>query len=147
VAAVRPVANAQDSTAEVYLADAGLPDLDRWPAQLARWANASYDFRGVEVTLAGAVTGEGGVMRLTVPGVAEPITLLPLEPGTELAWDLKAGRPRPATAAERDAYRNLFQATREHGTGLPARLTGPLRRTPAGWSLLVRLVGLEPACR
>ncbi|MGH3672308.1 MAG: galactose oxidase early set domain-containing protein, partial [Pseudonocardiaceae bacterium] len=48
VAAVRPIANTQDSTAEVYLHDQSLPDLDSWPEQLASSANASYDFRGVE---------------------------------------------------------------------------------------------------
>lgn len=142
VVAVRPCATAEDSTAEVYLADAGLPDLDRWPAQLAQWANGSYAFRGVEVTLAGTITGERGVVRLEVPSLEDPITLLFPEPGAELAWDRAALRTGPATSAERDAHPNLFQATREYGRDLAVRLTGRLRKTAAGWSLLVRLVDL-----
>src|SRR5207342_521182 len=55
VAVVAPDADAADSTAQVYLRGDGLPDLDAWPAQLARSANGSYTFRGVELTVDGTV--------------------------------------------------------------------------------------------
>jgi hypothetical protein len=58
VAAVRPIANTEDSTAEVYLRDEGLPDLSNWTRQFAYRANRSYDFRGVEVTLIGTVRSQ-----------------------------------------------------------------------------------------
>ncbi len=78
VAAVRPIANTVDSTAEVYLTHQGLPDLDRWPDQIARWANGSYDFRGVEVTIAGTVNERNGILDLTAPTLPTPVQLLTL---------------------------------------------------------------------
>jgi hypothetical protein len=98
VAAVRPYADAADSTADVFLGGDALPDLDAWPEQLARSANGSYAFRGVELTVAGDVVRDGDDLVL----VAEhrpPIALRPLE--QVLAWDLAARRPRSATAEER----------------------------------------------
>lgn len=145
VAAVRPSANTADSTAEVYLTHQGLPDLDRWPDQLARWANGSYDFRGVEVTIAGVIGERDGVLHLTVPTLPTPVQLLALHPGTELAWDLQAQRVRAATNDERDAHRHLIQRWRNHSGGAFAvRVTGPLHKTDTGWSLSVRTIDDEP---
>ncbi|MGH3567414.1 MAG: galactose oxidase-like domain-containing protein [Pseudonocardia sp.] len=144
VAAVRPIANTTDSTAEVYLTDQGLPDLDRWPEQIARWANGSYDFRGVEVTIAGTVTEHDGVLRLTGPTLPASVQLLALRRGTELPWDLSTRRSRPAPNDERDAHRHLMQRCRQHSAGLAIRVTGPARKTSDGWSLLVRTVEDEP---
>ena len=59
VAVVTPYADAADSTAEVFLGGDGLPDLDAWPAELARSANGSYAFRGVEVGVDGTVERRG----------------------------------------------------------------------------------------
>jgi galactose oxidase len=50
---VRPVPNAGDSTAYVYLEHEGLPDLDVWPSQFANIANGTHIFRGAEVTAEG----------------------------------------------------------------------------------------------
>jgi hypothetical protein len=135
VAAVAPNANATDSTAEVYLRDDTLPDLEAWPTQLARSANGSYAFRGIELTLDGTVEQHGGDLVL-VPGGRYPnIHLQPLTPGSELAWDLASRRPRPATAEERDAHRRAA-----HRVGAPARVTGPATEIGGRWSLAVRVV-------
>jgi len=128
VAAVRPYADAADSTADVFLGDDDLPDLDAWPEQLARSANGSYAFRGVELTVAGDVVREGDDLAL----VAEhrpPIALRPLE--QVLAWDLAARRPRPATAEERAAFGHLAE-------GETVLVTGILTKSGADWSLAVR---------
>jgi galactose oxidase len=128
VAVVTPYADAEDSTAEVFLADHGLPDLDAWPAELARSANGSYAFRGVEVTVDGTVERHGD--DLVLVGAHRPsIRLRPLE--EVLAWDLTARRPRAATDAERAAYERLTAAD-------AVRVTGTLTKSGEDWSLAVR---------
>ena len=69
---VRPIANADDSTAEVYLSSQSLPDLRCWPEQFAQWANRSYDFRGVEVTLSGTVREQDRSLVLISPSGSDP---------------------------------------------------------------------------
>jgi len=129
VVAVAPHANAADSTAEVYLRDDGLPDLDAWPAELARSANGSYAFRGVELTLHGTVERQGD--GLVLVGRHPDVHLRPL--AGVLAWDLDAAAPRPATSAERDAFGHLE-------AGAAVRVTGPATHADGRWSLAVRVV-------
>lgn len=136
VAAVDPVADTADSTAVVYLHGTGLPDLRRWPARIARSAGGGYAFRGIELTVTGPLMQLNG--RLVLDGPA-PLRLRALRPGTELAWDLATRSPRPATPAERNAYRDLRR--RAAAGPLTATVTGPARLTRTGWSLLVREVG------
>jgi hypothetical protein len=138
VAAVRPIANAEDSTADVYLRGDRLPDLAGWPAQIAASANGSYDFRGVEVTLTGTVSERDGVVRLATPSSDVPLRLAPLEPGAKVQWNLGAGRVQDVTAEERDAYRLLRAGDHD---GRPLQVTGPLTSTDDGWVLQVRTVG------
>jgi galactose oxidase len=107
VAAVRPIANAEHSTAEVYLYDQGLPDLDSWPEQIARWANGSYDFRGVEVTVTGTVREQDGIVQLTGPSFDAPVSLMPLRQDMKLQWDHRTRSVIDTTSDERDAYQNL----------------------------------------
>jgi galactose oxidase len=133
VAAVAPHADATDSTAQVYLRDNTLPDLDAWPTQLARSANGSYTFRGIELTLDGTI--EQHDSDLVLVGHHPTIHLRPLTPGTELAWDLTTRQPRPATADERDAHRRAADRV-----GTPARVTGPATNIGGQWSLAVRIL-------
>ena len=130
VAAVRPYADAADSTAEVFLGHDGLPDLDAWPEQLARSANGSYAFRGVELTVEGGVVRDGDHLAL-VAGHRPSIALRPLE--QVLAWDLTARRPRAATAEERAAFGHLAE-------GDTAQVTGTLTKSDGNWSMAVREV-------
>lgn len=139
VVAVRPIANAEHSTAEVYLHHQGLPDLDRWPEQIAHWANGSYDFRGVEVTVTGAVGEHDGALQLTGPSLDAPVKLMPLGQGMKLQWDHRTSSVRDATSDELDAYQNLESAHQDlRGGNEPVRVTGPLAKTDAGWVLYVR---------
>lgn len=130
VAVVTPYADAEDSTAEVFLGDRGLPDLDDWPGQLARSANGSYAFRGAEVTVDGTVEQQGDDLVL-VAADRPSIRLRPLE--QVLAWDLAARRARTATDAERAAYGRLAVAD-------AVRVTGTITKSGADWSLAVRVV-------
>jgi hypothetical protein len=139
VAAVRPIADAEHSTAEVYLHDQGLPDLDRWPEQLARWANGSYDFRGVEVTVTGTIAEQDGVLWLSGPSFDAPVQLMPLAQGVKLQWDLQTRSVIETTSDELSAYENLERRFRGlEGGGGPVQVTGPLSKTAAGWMLYVR---------
>jgi hypothetical protein len=137
VEAVRPIANAADSTADVYLRDRGLPDLDVWPAQLARWANRSYDFRGVEATVEGKIRERDGALWLAGPPLARPVELALFRPDVKLQWDHRARKPREATSDELGAYEEL----RRRGSASaaePVRVTGPLVKAGEGWRLHVR---------
>ncbi len=139
VAAVRPIANAEDSTAEVYLSDQGLPDLDSWPEQFARWANRSYDFRGVEVTVVGTVREQGGTLQLTGSPLGAPVNLMPFKQDVKLQWDHQMGRVKDVATDELDAYPRLERRYQELGGGdKPTRVTGPLTRAGTGWVLYVR---------
>ena len=139
VAAVRPIANAEHSTADVYLRDQSLPDLDSWPEQIARWANNSYDFRGVEVTVTGTVGEQDGILRLTGPSFDAPVRLRPLSEGMKLQWNHHTRSVRNTTSGEREAYQNLAGRYRDLRGGYePMRVTGPLTKTSTGWVLYVR---------
>ena len=134
VVVVTPYADAADSTAEVFLGTNGLPDLDDWPDELARSANGSYAFRGIELTVDGTVERRGDEVVL-LSAYRPPIRLHPLEPGEELAWDLTERRPRPATDEERAAYTRLADRI-----GHTVQVTGPATKSGADWSLAVREV-------
>ena len=139
VQSVRPIANAEDSTADVYLHGDTLPDVDRWTEQIARVANGSYDFRGVEVSVKGGVRAQNGGLGLTGPLIDKPVVLAPLEQVEKVQFDRQTGAARPATANELGAYQRLIARYRAAGAGdFPARVTGPLRRKDAGWILHVR---------
>jgi hypothetical protein len=137
VGAVRPIANSEDSTATVYLARRALPDLERWPTQLAASANASYHYRGVEVSLTGRVGDIGGELRLTVSDEVV-VTLASFQPGSMLAWDLRAGRPRPASIDELQAFDRLRTSLAGTSPSGPVRVTGPLRISEGCPTVLVR---------
>jgi galactose oxidase len=139
VRAVRPIANAEDSTADVYLYGDTLPNVDRWAEQIARVAGGSYDFRGVEISVKGSVQAQNGGLELTGPLIDKPVTLAALEQVNKVQFDRPTGAAKPANAEELAAYQRLFARYRAAGAGdFPARVTGPLRRKDAGWILHVR---------
>jgi hypothetical protein len=135
---VRPVPNAQDSTAFVYLAHEGLPDLDSWPAQFATLSNGSHIFRGVEVTVTGSIEARAGY-GLVMDGndTRPPLLLQPIEPADKIQWDVTAGAPKPLDPLEQGAYAGLLEEVK--GGSLDATVTGPLRKDDGrGYILEVR---------
>jgi hypothetical protein len=139
VEAVRPIPNSDVATAELFLRDQGLPDLDRWPEEFAEWANRSYDFRGVEVKVAGTLREEAGELELIGPTFPAPVRLLPLAQGMKVQWDYAARKPQEATSGELQAYDNLrLQLQSQRDPGKPVRVTGPLTKTAVEWILYVR---------
>jgi hypothetical protein len=139
VQAVRPIANAEDSPADVYLHGDTLPNVERWAEQIARVANGSYDFRGIEVSVKATVEAQNGGLRLTGPSTDKPVVLAPLEQGEKIQFDRARGTPELATADELGAYDRLFSVFRTAQLAdLPVRVTGPLRMRDNGWVLQVR---------
>ena len=139
VEAVQPIADAETGTADLYLSNQGVPDLERWPEEFAEWANRSYDFRGVEVRLSGTVRERDGELELIGSVFASPVQLLRLHQGMKIQWDFAARKPQDATPDELEAYDSLrheFQSAT--GFHQPVRVTGPLTTTAARWSLYVR---------
>jgi galactose oxidase len=139
VQAVRPIANAEDSTADVYLHGDTLPDVERWAEQITSIANGSYDFRGVEVSVTATVTAQDGGLGLSGPHIDKPVALAPLEQVEKVQFHRPTSTAKPATADELGAYERL--ATRYRGGGaadLPARVTGPFKKAENGGVLHVR---------
>ena len=136
---VDPVPDGERSTATVFLADDGLPALDRWDEQFRAMVHDSYLLRGVEVSLSGTVEARNGVFVLAAEGPRAPVELAPLGPGQKIQWDRAAASPEPVEPSEAAAYDVL---TRLAGAAdaRPLRVTGPLHQTEAGYQLQVRLV-------
>ena len=138
VSAVRPVANAEDSTANVYLGRDTLPNIDRWAEQIAQTANGSYDLRGVEISVTGVPVPQAGGLTLTGPLFVAPLLLRPLGDADKVQFDLATRRARPATSEEKAAFDRLATRVGAARDAAPMRVTGPLVRAGDGWVLHVR---------
>jgi hypothetical protein len=139
VAAVAPISNAADSTADVYIRPEALPALDDWPAQFAYTANASYEFRGIEVWAIGPVQEIQGALRMTLTLSNLDIVLAPLSQEMKIQWDREARRPKPATVDELLAYSELRKQIADKKTlSVEFRVIGPMKRIDGLWTLFVR---------
>jgi galactose oxidase len=137
---VRPVPNAQDSTAYVYLEHEGLPDLDVWPAEFASIANGTHIFRGVEVTVEGVLeTREGNTLVLEGKELRPPVVLEPIQASDKVQWDATKGSQKPLDLLEQQAYVRLQEKVKNAGGSLKAKVTGPLKKSEHGYLLEVRM--------
>jgi galactose oxidase len=136
---VRPIPNAQDSTAYVYLEHGGLPDLDLWPAEFAKVANGTHHLRGVEVTEQG-VTELHQLDNLVMRGSDRrpPLYLKPIEPEDKIQWDPVTASTKPLEPAEQNAYAGLLERVKAAGGSLAATVIGPLRKLGYEYVLEVR---------
>jgi galactose oxidase len=122
VQSVRPIANAEDSTADVYLHGDTLPDVDRWTEHIARVTNGSYDFCRVEVSVKGSMRAQNGGLGLTGPLIDKQVVLAPLEQVEKVQFDRPTGRAKVATVDELAAYHRLLARYQDAGTvDAPAR--------------------------
>ena len=139
VKVVRPLPNAQDSTAYVYLEHDGLPDLEVWPEQFAAIANGTHLFRGVEVTLENVlITDQTGTLIMHGNDIRPPILLEPIEASDKIQWDVKEGALKPLAPEESDAYVRLQQKVKDAGGSLTATVIGPIKKFDGGYILKVR---------
>ncbi|KAK4207409.1 copper radical oxidase [Rhypophila decipiens] len=153
VEVVSPVPNQPDSLAFVYIKRdkmgkpaVMLPDVDKWRKELSETVNASYEMRGIEVTLKGKATLKGPVknregLKFTVKedhtgGDEVVVRLAPFEQKSQLKWDVESQAPKMVTDVERSAYGKLMnRVTRVWGDGgLDVRVSGTLQKQgdPAG---------------
>jgi hypothetical protein len=134
VAYVNPVADASTSTAEVFLLDNTIPDPERWKREFQDSANASYEIRGIEVSVEGQLSREGDRFRLSLAdGQQVDIERPAADAKVQWNWDAKAPEiftEQEAAAAERPAP----HAEASHR----ARLTGPLRKQNGKLAIAVR---------
>jgi galactose oxidase len=137
---VRPMPNAKDSTGFVYLKDAGLPDIEAWPNEFAKIANAVHRIRGVEISVNGLVRDLGGAAVIIQGDGPRPSMLLqPIEPGDKIQWNAANASPQPLTPDEQKAYESLEGKVKDRGGSLQATVTGPLQKSGQGYILKVRL--------
>jgi galactose oxidase len=137
---VRPVPNADDSTAYVYLKHDGLPDLDVWASDFARMANGTYIFRGVEVTVTSLVEARSsGNLVMDGNDTRPPLPLSPIQAADKIQWDAPKTAPKPLALLEQSAFKRLLDAAKAAGGSLAASVTGPLRKDgDEGYVLEVR---------
>ena len=139
VKVVRPIPNAADSTAYVYLQHPGLPDIDVWPAQFASIANGIHLFRGVEITVGGQIqVQDGGSLLMKGNDVRPPLLLQPIQESDKIQWDAATMSLKPVTALERGAYQELRETVRRGGDSLRVTITGPLKKSDREYVLEVR---------
>jgi galactose oxidase len=136
---VRPIANAEDSTAYVYLTHDGLPAIEKWPSQFARIANESYKFRGVEVTLKGIVERLNGELFLQGNDVRPNILLHPMEETDKIQWDRSTGSYKHLKEDERLAYQYLASRITDSGRyPTQVQITGSLIKKADRFEIYVR---------
>jgi galactose oxidase len=136
---IRPLPNAEDSTAYVYLAHEGLPDLDVWPTEFAKIANGTHVFRGVELTVDDLVqVHEGDTLIMHGDDLRPPLLLQPMQPADKIQWDFSKGSPKPLDPAEQRAYSRLQEQVEAAGNSLRATVTGPLKKAGHRYVLEVR---------
>lgn len=136
---VGPIPNAGDSTATVFLRDEGLPALDKWGEQFRSFANGTYELRGVEVTLEGAVEERDGRLFLRGSGQRPPVRLAPLTAAAIIQWNQPARAVKPLDDDEALAYERLVAASKDPTDGRQVRVTGPLEQTDGRYRLRVRV--------
>jgi galactose oxidase len=137
---VKSVARTPDSyncTAIVHLKTASLPDVDQWTEQFKTMVGQLYVFRGVEATVTGSVEQREGGLVMRIPGLEQPVALLPLE--HKLQWNFKRASARQPEPVEQASFNELLA---KRGAAKPGefrvQVTGPLRKTDKGTVLEVR---------
>jgi galactose oxidase len=140
VAVVKAVANAKDSTAEVFLSTNGLPNLDIWRRKFSAMAKGSYDFRGIEVALDGAVTVQGDHLIFSGPSSTWSVKLEPLGETAKVQWDWATKAAAAPTVDETAAYQRLVERARAAGGQTRAQISGPLSKDGGTLRLAVRAI-------
>ncbi|MEN4478742.1 galactose oxidase-like domain-containing protein [Mycolicibacterium cosmeticum] len=140
VDSVAPLANSDDSTAEMFLTDSGLPALDQWVEQFGQIVNGRYEWRGVEVTLSGGLQRRDNAVFLTGDAARPPVRLAPLLAAEKVQWDVNTRAPQPLTDEEIRAYTRVEQTVADPSAAQQITVTGPLIAVPGGYELHVRAV-------
>lgn len=135
---VRPIANAEDSTAELYLDHYGLPDIALWSTEFKAVANGSYRIRGFEVTVSGRLVIDDRSMRLVSSEGELDIALEPIGSLGKVQWDWTLKQSEAPTSDEATAFDRLRSIGVQAAANERFRLTGTLRQEADIYSLAVR---------
>jgi hypothetical protein len=138
---VSPIPNVDNSTAEVFLEDDRLPNLDLWEDQFKAIVNGTYELRGVEVTLRGIIEERDGVLFLAPTGRRPGVTLAPLTPDVKIQWNHTNRNRRPLQPDEAVAYQKLAATFDQLPSDQRMTVTGPLEQAGEEYRLHVRQFG------
>ena len=136
---VDPIPHSSGSTASVFLANNGLPNLDLWTRQFKGFVRETYGLRGFEATVSGTVEVRNNGIVVVSDGVRPEVSLIRLKPEGKIQWDKVARRPQAVTKEEATAYDRLAKSASSGSAG-PVTITGPVTETEAGYKLQVRLI-------
>jgi hypothetical protein len=126
-----------NATASVHLRGDRLPDPDRWREQFYKMLGERIGFRGVEVTVEGSLSTEGGSLLLSLSESPQPLRLAVLQ--NKLQWNFKKKRPRGIEEEEARSYEELIEvAEKAPFKPLIVHVTGPLRVSDGSLVLEVR---------
>jgi hypothetical protein len=140
VQSVAPLADAHDSTAQVFLTGTGLPPLSRWIEQFTAIVNGRYEWRGAEITLTGDLHRGDGSLYLASDGSRPAVRLAPLEATDKIQWDAITQGRKPLEDDEIRAYTLLEDAASSTLSLQKITVSGPLIQTRNGYELRVRRV-------
>jgi hypothetical protein len=132
------MADAKDSVAILYLDHDGLPDIANWPKEFEKRANASYAWRGVEVTVQGDLVSREGNLVFAATVARPEVKLAPLEAADKVQLNLENGAPKALPDEERTAFENLSKRKGSSASAARATVTGPLKRVDGAFVLEVR---------
>ncbi|KAK4455338.1 hypothetical protein QBC34DRAFT_481436 [Podospora aff. communis PSN243] len=139
---VNPVPDQADSVAFVYPKDKNcLPDIDIWREELKKVVNNSYELRGVEMTLSGAVKSVDGELVIDTSGEGgKRVVLKEFTQASQIKWDVKLEGPKVVGDGEVGAYERLEEVVRKGSEGgVEVKVTGTLQKGCDGaFSLDVR---------
>ncbi len=136
VESVSTTPDAYNCTATIRLKPEMLPDPERFATAFEKMVGKAYVFRGVEVTVEGTVEKAGDSLTLRVPGIPQPVNLIPLQ--HKLQWNFKKTAARQPEPDERDALAQLILKSKDATSPCKVHVTGPFTRTDHGYSLEVR---------
>lgn len=140
---VDPIAHMSGSTASVFLADNGLPDLELCKRLFKGFVSDTYVLRGFEVAVTGTVGVRDNTLVLLSEGMRPEVNLIRLGSEAKVQWDANTQRPQAITGEEAAAYDRLFQSAKPGPLG-PVSITGPMSQADAlEYTLQVRLVKWE----
>jgi galactose oxidase len=138
-------------TATLLLQEKDLLKTFDWPAEFQKVANASYDYRGIELTAAGGVLIEESNIFLQLEN-GQKFLLKPLEAEHKIQWNIKTESPCELLPAERLAFSELQKEItnspkkRVHLTGpLVGSLTQPIMEVRQYWFLSLGQEEQQPA--
>jgi galactose oxidase len=113
--------------------------LDQWELEFQQVVNQSYRLRGIEMSLTGNVSAQGGRLVLDAAGQRPPVQLVAMVAADKIPWDNSVGAPKALDPQEAGAFASLSAQVANLTPGKTVTVTGPLKETAAGFQLEVRL--------